>query len=221
MGKVYRHGLCNIAACMGNTSDHSIFVERDSQVSKPLVTYQEFSDQVVKFTILPDWVNLTWDAAPLYKRGWVFQERFLASRIMHFTEAPFWECNAELTTESYSESQNIEFPSRPQSQRSWLHTKKSAEESVSCWWTLVKLYTRCTLTYSSDKLIALGGIASTLSNAIKAPYFAGIWGDEFLIPGLAWRVTATSQRHELGSVNYRGTVPNDIHCVFSFELIIL
>jgi hypothetical protein len=206
MGKVYRHGLCNIAACMGTTSHHSIFVERDLQISKPIVKYQEFSDQVVKFTILPDWVNLTWDTAPLYKRGWVFQERFLASSIMHFSDAPFWECSEELTTEWCSESQRVKFPSRPQSQREWLHTDKDAEQSVLYWWRLVKLYTKCTLTYSSDKLIALGGLASTLSNAIRKPYYAGIWGGKFFIPGLAWRARTTSPRHKLGSPNYRGTV---------------
>ena len=176
-------------------------------MAQPLVIHQEYSDTTVKITLLPDWVNWNWDTAPLYKRGWALQERFLSTRIMHFSSFPFWECGEELTTEIYPpyfEKQSLRFPCFPESQRTWLSPTRSSDESVSHWWKFVALYTKCNLTYGSDKLVALSGVASTFSETIKEPYLAGIWGGKYLILGLAWRVTGGSRRHKLGSSEYRG-----------------
>jgi hypothetical protein len=209
MNQIYRNGLCNVAACDATSSFQSIFAERNPQMGIPFVVDREYSDQRVKFTLIPDWVNLTWDTAPLYKRAWVLQERFLSARIMHFSRFPFWECSAELTTEihpSHLNAHSSHFPSFPESQRSWIFSMEDADESVLRWWKLVSLYTKCSLTYDSDKLIALSGVASTLSTKINESYFAGIWGGKYLISGLAWRVYGGSCRHELGSGEYQGAL---------------
>lgn len=206
MGKVYTNGLCNVAACDGAASNCSIFTERDSCLGEPLIVSHEYSDQSVRFTLLPDWVNLTWDTAPLYRRGWVLQERFLSSRVMHFSKFPFWECREELSREissSHRELQSLYFPSLPEPQRSWLASTMNADEAVLHWWKLVKLYTKCSLTYGTDKLIALSGIAQTMSKMINEPYYAGIWGGKYFVLGLAWRVNRGSLSHGLGSKNYR------------------
>lgn len=207
MGKVYRIGLFNIAACSGINSHQGVFTERNPNMSQPLVVDQEYSDQAVEITLLPDWVSLDRDTAPLYKRGWVLQERILSPRIMHFSKFPFWECGEGLTTEIYPshfDTQSLRFPCFPESQRKWLSPTRGADESTSRWWELVKLYTKCDLTYGSDKLIALSGMASILLESIKEPYLAGIWGGKYLILGLAWRVSGGSRRHILGSKEYRG-----------------
>lgn len=168
MDKVYRNGIFNIAACSSNNSDQTIFNERDPSLGGPLVIDKKFSDQTIKITVLPDWVNWCWDTAPLYKRGWAFQERILSSRIMHFSKVPFWECGEDLMIESQNQ-----FPCFPTSQRQWL-SMRDPSQTVYIWWKLVKLYTRCNLKFGSDKLPALSGVASALSKVIKQPYFAGI-----------------------------------------------
>jgi hypothetical protein len=207
MEKVYRNGVCNIAACNGTDSSHSLFVQRNPRAGGPFTVIQKYAEQTVKFTLIPDWVNLTWDTAPLYTRGWAVQERFLSTRVMHFSEFPFWECDTTLTTEVYPsglEPNILCFPELPETQRKWLSSSKDAESSVWLWWKLVKIYTKCSLTVKTDKLIALGGMAETFSKFINEPYLAGIWGGEHLPLGLLWRVEKGSPRGELGSGEYRG-----------------
>ncbi|KAF2182869.1 hypothetical protein K469DRAFT_585471, partial [Zopfia rhizophila CBS 207.26] len=73
MDKVYRNGLCNIAACDDADSSHSIFLKRNPCKDGTFTINQKYADQIVKYTLIPDWLNLTWDTAPLYSRGWAVQ----------------------------------------------------------------------------------------------------------------------------------------------------
>lgn len=173
----------------------------------PLKVIQEFADQTVRFTLIPDWVRLTWHLAPVYRRGWVVQERFLSSRMMHFSKYPFFECRETLSTEMYPkglEKSIHRFPQRLESQRNWALSATDAQSSVLLWWDIVKIYTRCVLTVESDKLIALSGLARQFAENIKEPYFAGIWGGEHLVSGLLWRIKKGSLPNQLGSEGYRG-----------------
>jgi hypothetical protein len=43
------------------------------------------------------------------------------------------------------------------------------------WEKVVSLYTRCDLTCTSDKLVALSGIARAVQNETMDGYFAGLW----------------------------------------------
>jgi hypothetical protein len=83
MGKDYRNRLCNVAACIGTSSNHCLFANRHPTPSQHLVIYKDFLDCTVRFTMLPDWASTAWKTSPLYKRGWVLQERYLATRILH------------------------------------------------------------------------------------------------------------------------------------------
>lgn len=54
MGRIYRNGLFNIAACNGTNSHQGIFTERNPDMGQPLVVDQKYSDQAVEITVLPD-----------------------------------------------------------------------------------------------------------------------------------------------------------------------
>ena len=56
------------------------------------------------------------------------------------------------------------------------------------WIQLVKIYSRCDLTFSSDKLVAIAGLARDLSPYIKTEYYAGLWLKGFMHQ-LCWWVT--------------------------------
>jgi hypothetical protein len=207
MEKVYRNGVCNIAACDATDSSRSIFVQRIPSTGASFTVIWKYTDQTVKFTLIPDWINLTWDKAPLYTRGWVVQDRFLSPRVMHFSKFPFWECGTTLTTEVYTsrmETKKLCFPELPDTQRKWVSPAKDAESSVWLWWKLIKIYTRCSLTVKTDKLIALSGLAETFSKLVKEPYLAGIWGGKYIFLNLLWRIEKGSPHGELGSAEYRG-----------------
>ncbi|KAI0458969.1 heterokaryon incompatibility protein-domain-containing protein [Xylaria acuta] len=191
MDKVYRHGICNISACNGKDSAASLFAARAPQAGAPIVFTQKYTDRVVRFSVIPDYVDLVRRHANLYSRGWVFQERLLSPRIVHFAHFLSWECHACLITEMYDESvtpHRLRFPQLPASERGWVFANESSEYPTHAarWWRLVQIYTRAKLTYQNDKLIAVAGLARAFSSVIREPYYAGIWGGADLILSLLW-----------------------------------
>jgi len=108
MGSIYQHCVLNIAATGFADGSKGLFVERDPNVMTPIGVVVE-NDQYVLFLggggrqkesdkgnyLLAD-VH-TWKdgvgGAPLGKRGWVFQERSLSVRTLHFgAKQLYWEC---------------------------------------------------------------------------------------------------------------------------------
>jgi hypothetical protein len=55
------------------------------------------------------------------------------------------------------------------------------------WEEIVKTYSRMSLTYVKDKLIATSGIAQRKSGSFKCNYLAGLW-EERLLEQLLWEV---------------------------------
>lgn len=122
--------------------------------------------------------NLEGDNAPLLARAWVLQECLLAPRTLHFTTSQcFWECGTKFSCEAFPDhipqtfySNEYEFP-----------TTKLGEK----WEFIVDRYCYSSLTKSSDKLVALAGIARKFGEITGDDYFAGIWRKSFEI-GLCW-----------------------------------
>ena len=120
------------------------------------------------------------DRTPVFQRAWIFQERFLASRVLHFGNSQiFWECRSENYCETYPTGflqyantstsylmkctygklqslTSLQFVTHP------CFTGIAAWPAVSqmqiIWEDVTTEYTRCDLTKSSDKLIALSGM---------------------------------------------------------------
>lgn len=214
MGKVYQQGICNISACNGEDSSASLFSTRKPAHGGPIVFTQRYLKCSVRFSLIPDWVGLAKDHAKLYSRGWVVQERLLSPRIIHFADFLTWECHICLTTETYSNSYlsgtteplQLAFPDLPKSERVFILGIKSAIDGPLPfrWWYLVQIYTRCKLTYPSDKLVAISGLVQAFSNVIREPYFAGIWGGPDIILSLLWVANWLDGDHSRPT-KYRGT----------------
>jgi hypothetical protein len=124
MDKVYRGGICNLAACDISDSRDSIFSPRQPQAGVAIVHRQTYTDSSAVFTAVPNWPRLTWDVSNLYRRAWVVQEGCLSPRIIHFSQFPIWECKSTLVTEGFPPNNSIRssdnFPSFPEWQRGWL-----------------------------------------------------------------------------------------------------
>lgn len=48
-------------------------------------------------------------------------------------------------------------------------------DTLKIWYRILSDYTTCNLTFSSDKLVALSGIANVVGNFIQDKYYAGLW----------------------------------------------
>lgn len=222
MGKVYANSLCTLAATEGSDSSASIFVQRDLVVGAPFTVRQPFQDCTIDWTIIPDWIHLTKYHCELYTRAWVVQERFLSRRILHLSSFPFYECTCCLQNEACSRAWTatrslkgpFEFAHFPTQERDWLSKDMHTEprSAVERWWDIVKLYTRCSLTYDHDKMIAIGGMARAFHEITGLDYYAGIWGGQHLELSLLWIRHPRLARLER-PVRYRG-----MHCFHFISL---
>jgi hypothetical protein len=110
---------------------------------------------------------------PLLQRGWVFQERYLSRRMLHFgTEEVVWECN------THRRGENWWNPSTS--------AMANAKDLSSTWRGYVTEYTELQLTFEKDKLMALSGVVERM--AMLRPddrYVAGLW-EKTLLHDLDW-----------------------------------
>ena len=88
MRHVYANSLCNIAASASTNPEGGLFRSRDPEHIRPGFVRAAFATSEYKFYHIVDknYSDRQVFAGPLQRRGWVFQERILAPRTVHFTE---------------------------------------------------------------------------------------------------------------------------------------
>jgi hypothetical protein len=196
MDKIYSCAFLNVSATMSFDGSESLFKERswDSFVHPEIELkvnglFQQY--YVLDGDIWDDEIT----GAPLNQRGWVFQERFLARRVLHFGERHMgWECRELDALEMFPEglpqasSTGSMSKSKVASTMATL-TPQSGQTSdlkfVELWQNLVKDYSKCKLTYPKDKLIAFAGVAKFMMKARTDGYAAGMW-EKGSVYDLAW-----------------------------------
>ncbi|KAF2686025.1 HET-domain-containing protein [Lentithecium fluviatile CBS 122367] len=99
-------------------------------------------------------------------RGWVFQERVLSPRTLHFSEAETaWECRSIINCECSATS--------TRRKRTTCLLKKALVDMP--WTEVIQEYTLLDLTVEEDRLVALSGLAEARYNVQQDEYFAGLW----------------------------------------------
>jgi hypothetical protein len=197
MDSVYTNGICNIAACDMGDSNSSMLSGSNDQCPPTLRIRSKFIDGTTTFVVIPDWVRLMRNYAPLYKRGWVVQERFLSRRVMHLSRIPVWECRKALVTPSYRQGMQAipDYADFLGAERGWVPAlTEDVGLQLTRWLHIVEIYSRCALTCPDDKLVALAGLAKSFSPFLKEEYYAGIWGGKHLVSCLLWTPVGQSER---------------------------
>ncbi|KEZ40426.1 hypothetical protein SAPIO_CDS8300 [Scedosporium apiospermum] len=129
-----------------------------------------------------------------FKRGWCFQERMLAPRIMHFTKSEvLFECNTTLSCEcggaSRGEIERAESLKKPfavslRSVGQPTISPDASKEVLHAYRRLTEDYCEKRLTKWTDLLPALSSMASILQPALGS-YYAGLWEADLYL-GLQW-----------------------------------
>ncbi|KAI1428243.1 heterokaryon incompatibility protein-domain-containing protein [Xylaria sp. FL1777] len=116
---------------------------------------------------------------PLLQRAWVFQERILSARVLHFGPGELsWECKSAICCQCRNPTKDQSLARRV--------AKETLFDGLIGWHRVVEEYTRLMLTVKSDKLPALSGIAQDIrKHRQEARYLAGLWSD-FLYVDLLW-----------------------------------
>lgn len=140
---------------------------------------------------------------PWTDRAWTLQEHVLSRRLLFYTDQMlFWECgHCRLSEDRYPQMQGdnpypLDVLSKAASRGSTavfspffegLSPCPNATLTAETWYCrLVEDYSRRQMTFSRDKLIAIGALAKATSWGRRIPYLAGLWGDS-VRHGLMWR----------------------------------
>jgi hypothetical protein len=96
MGDIYKNAQCNIGATGGEDGTEGLFFDREtSQFGRDTIQLKgrKHRRERFEFYVIDAEVGNALDKEPLNLRGWVFQERWLAPRMIHFAKTPLsWEC---------------------------------------------------------------------------------------------------------------------------------
>lgn len=186
MADIYRNAYLTVAATASRNGSQGLFRNAPADaIARPL---QHTPGLVVRRTRWPD-IPLE-DCSfynglakyPLLHRAWVFQERRMSRRMVHFTVAQLvWECQHCIEGEDGATMN----PAR------WERTQTYSEEEsalqVTNWQKIVREYTQLHSTFRSDRLPA---IAAVVEEELKVRpsdlYLAGMWKSSLLVD-LLWK----------------------------------
>ncbi|KAG9238717.1 heterokaryon incompatibility protein-domain-containing protein [Amylocarpus encephaloides] len=128
--------------------------------------------------------------APLWNRAWAFQERALSKRTIHFHgEEMIWECQESRDCECgylgwEHSTADLSMVSEDGIARTNLIIKPPLKVFEK-WLNILNAFTTLEVSYESDRLPAISGIASSLSEKLNSSYTAGVWQYR-LGHGLLW-----------------------------------
>lgn len=154
---------------------------------------------------IPAWEDAV-EGGTLLTRGWAFQERVLSPRILHWTkDAVFWECGTLRASEYFPNpiiddaDEDISLNGlmgmlRLSTRRAMntirfgnLHRHQAKKILGEFWQQQITQYSTKDLTYSSDRLPALSGLAKMVQQYANDSYLAGLWRST-LLEGMTWYV---------------------------------
>ncbi|KAE8861120.1 hypothetical protein PTNB29_06215 [Pyrenophora teres f. teres] len=232
MNKVYRNSTLTLSASGAEDATQGLYFPRDPSLITPLPLcppFQNFSwhnnchQQSTKTPAPPTW-HLLHDHffgdilqdTPIFRRAWIFQERLLSPRILHFgTDQVFWECRTSNACETFPDGlpNCLTAPSRFLQKHAYeslqsgsitpsieskrlrgITNRPAAEQMAMIWQALVTDYTKGRLTLLSDKLIAIAGMAQDVRNVWgpriqqELQYVAGMWSSH-LPEALLWEAS--------------------------------
>jgi len=175
MSDVYKGSTLNIAATAASCLDDGYMKDRDTlyaqagRITASSGIIFRYVDHSIYYNNLQ-----SAKSAPLWYRGWVVQERFLAPRTLHLAETQlFWECHSKTKCETFP----VEVPETFKAMK----TDTAPPEPIQRDWPdILEQYTGCRLTFSSDRLVAIAGVAEDFAMRTSMTYRAGLWLEHIL-----------------------------------------
>ena len=213
MSKVYSNSYLNLAATASRNPQEGLFRTRESSFVKSCRYVPHEDRELECLTCMTgerhtggwdcvnpfDWVTAI-VKAPLNSRAWVYQERALAPRILHFSSSElFWECNHMRASETFPDRLPTQYiiPKQKNLLYSYSRQKradftgrhgevfvgaislgrllnafiyKGDNSPLDLWTLVVEDYSLAQLTYATDKLVAISALAETFARDYNDKY---------------------------------------------------
>ena len=184
MGVYYTNAILTIAASSAEDVQEPILIPRQKidDGTRPTFSFRNkngTSSPIVARQI-PEYAGKSIIAdSPLSTRGWTWQENALSTRMVHFTKTEIiWECRSQ---------QSFENGGTLRAAIGLAYRFATARGNIEYYWkVLVSDYSKRDLSYESDRLPAISGVAAQLKSLIlNAQYMAGIWR-QWIFSDLLW-----------------------------------
>lgn len=186
MGDIYENAFLTFSATVAASGEPMFHTSQAGQSGyQPPVMEMEgtpvFARKVLWHPCEPeststDHESSTWKESTLC-RAWVFQERALSRRFVHFLKHEIvWECRESTWCECKS------------AQYAWAHYRENNPrtlKNLEWFWDVALPYSQSSLTYEKDRLPALSGVARRISKLRNKTYLAGLWAED-LVSDLLW-----------------------------------
>jgi hypothetical protein len=202
MHTIYQDGYLTLAASKSKGPDGGMFSVATSHNKLEHWEYNSQEGLVYTRRKIQHFESRT--EFPLLQRGWVFQERILSRRVLHFgSKELIWECMEHQTCECsfFKSSLGMDYglgwkgTYRPEAKghpHGWL---------MVVWWKIVKDYSTLKLSYDEDIFPALSGIAQAQMVARGSQYLAGLWEDT-LVHDLLWYIPHRTRLPGIGNMDF-------------------
>ncbi|KAK4574974.1 hypothetical protein LTR86_000824 [Recurvomyces mirabilis] len=172
------------------------------------------------------------DTFPLLTRAWVYQERLLSPRVLHFGPSELslecnestvcecgqvpWDPDFELLRRAVASHDTGAIVEQDNEANDSLGVKDASAEEVTIrlawdWTNLIEKYSALSITYPRDRLPAIAGIAAATrvrrqaSGMPPGRYLAGLWESTFM-HDLLWQVDPPLVRNSRGQ-RYASPLP--------------
>lgn len=185
----------NIAAIWASSSDYGLIANNSIA---PVVTLDN-QDESCDYTLRDVERHFSdLQLGQLNKRGWVTQERYLATRQLGFAKSQvYWECHELFTSEEFSRGLPKGFEATydvmllPIEKPTVRFASGTKLQEI---WSIMDFnYSSCAFTNLSDRVIALAGLAEHMRDKTKDVYLAGL-SKRDLIYQLCWNILSASSR---------------------------
>lgn len=137
---------------------------------------------------------------PLNDRAWTLQERLFAPRIIHYTsQQMIWQCKCCMASEDNQYHTSQRYPSlvdilNTENKRFDWEGNPTPQSHIAStgWYQLVRSYTSRNITFVTDILPGISGLASEVYKITGAQYLAGLWdcnrNPDIFLRNLLWLV---------------------------------
>ncbi|KAJ9643715.1 hypothetical protein H2204_001860 [Knufia peltigerae] len=192
MAAIYGNAHVVISATRSETGDGGCFADRPSSFRVPSTTDDTTgttgTTTCVHVRERPPHRDLDngrasiFARSPLLDRAWIYQERLLAKRVVHYMEHEImWECRTCVWCECKGHNdRNFKY-----NLAALLHDKDNVPRRYLEWSLIVNRYTARSLFADADRLPALSGIAGRFHLPGMGRYLAGLW-ENSMPESLAW-----------------------------------
>ncbi|CAG8962214.1 hypothetical protein HYFRA_00005267 [Hymenoscyphus fraxineus] len=181
MCSIYQNSYITIAAPSSPSAEAGFLQRRSEPICLP---YYDSERTLAGEMWLQVGRNNFPEGALLRDRGWVLQEEVFSRRTIFFgIEQNYFECYENIHYDYSALREQVKTPNKPDLK---LLYESGSDKGGGIWSDIVQAYSPRSLTFPTDKLAALSGIAKAFSLATGYHYLAGHWREN-LIPSLTWR----------------------------------